>query len=265
MDALVTYGPYILLGAFAGTLSGLLGVGGGVIVVPGCVFLFEHRGFPSQLIMHLAAGTSLASMVITTSCSLYAHYRHKGMVDAIIYYMIPGLVVGTSAGAVLAHFTHSQILKILFGLLMVTVALRDFLLRHESLNIKVRQSTAVVSSGATAVGVFSGLLGVGGGTLLIPFLEYCGIGIRQAAHIAIACGLVVAITGAMSFILTGFNLPDLPYGSFGYIYLPAFIGVAIGSPLFAFVGTKLHQHFHVSVLRKIFNVFLLIVGIKLLL
>lgn len=266
MDFLLTYGMYILLGAIAGFLSGLLGIGGGVIVVPGFIYLFEAQGISSNLIMHIAAGTSLASMIVTSSFSMYAHYRRGAVFGAILYIMIPGLIIGTGGGAVLAHFIHSHILKILFGFLVLIISFKQFFSsifpKSDSTQKKIGYPKIVAGSGG--IGLLSGLLGAGGGTLLIPFLEYCGLTMRNAVANSVGCGLVVAVTGTISFILTGYDQINLPTDSIGYIYLPALIGVSIGSPIFTFIGTKLHHYFRVAVLKRIFSVFLIFIGLRLL-
>lgn len=266
MDIFVNYGAYISLGIIAGTLSGLLGIGGGVIVVPGFIWLFAYQGISDSIIMHVAAGTSLAAMIVTAGCSLYAHYRRGAIFGAILYLMIPFLIIGTTAGAILAHFTHSYILKILFGLLLLAISAKEFFSEAEKTTQPLKNYLGKygVMAGSSVIGMLSGLLGVGGGTVMIPFLGYCGITLRNAVSISVVCGLIVALIGTVTFILLGAHQPNLPPDSIGYVYLPACIGVSIGSPLFAFLGTMLHHRLKVTVLKKIFSVFLMVVGIRLL-
>lgn len=266
MDVIISYGPYVLLGIAAGTLSGLLGVGGGVIVVPGFIWLFQNQGIPSNIIMHMAAGTSLAAMIVTASCSLYAHYRRGAVLGTILYLMIPWLIIGTGCGALLAPFIHTHVLKILFGILIISISLSEFFKKEvaETVSPPAHLGVLGISLGSFIIGILSGLFGLGGGTLLIPFLQYCGIGMRNAVSISVACGLVVAITGTLSLMLTGFHQPNLPSHSLGYVYLPACIAVSVGSPIFAFIGAMLHHRLHVSILKKFFSVFLLVVGLHLL-
>lgn len=267
MDVSIIYGLYTLLGVLAGLFSGLLGIGGGVIVIPGFVWLFQSQGFANNLVMHLAVGTSLAAMVVTSAFSAYAHYRQRGALpESVLYLLLPGLIIGTASGALLAYFIHSEILKISFGLLMLLLAYYEYTSAR-----KADEQTSAISCGtctflptSVGIGLLAGLLGVGGGTVTVPFLEYCGINMKKAVDISIVGALVCAITGAICFMLIGFNEPNLPKDSFGYIYLPAFLGVAIGSPIFTLIGTKWYQSLNVDRLKQIFSIFLLLIGLHLL-
>lgn len=257
---------YVLLGIFAGTLSGLLGVGGGIIVVPAFIFLFGAYHFPSASIMHCAAGTSLASMIVTLLFSAYAHYRRGAKYSSVLSYMIPGLIIGTAAGSIAAFFIHSLVLEILFGLLLLCVSFKEFLLTYrQKLVIKTWPLPSwMLMLSAAFIGTLSGFLGVGGGTLTVPFLQRVGLDIRAAVSNSTLTGLVVAVTGTICFILIGYHQADLPARSVGFVYLPAAIGVSLTSPIFAFFGAYLHHHMKVIVLKRMFSVFLFIVGIKLL-
>lgn len=265
---LLHYGIYILLGIFAGTLSGLLGVGGGIIVVPAYIALFESYGFPSSIIMHCAAGTSLAAMIVTSAFSVYAHYRSGAEFGPILYKMIPGLVLGTAIGSILSFYSNSQVLRVLFGLLLIWVAFKEFFIKGGKKlaeeEARKTPNSSIIIFGGSLIGVLSGMLGIGGGTMIVPFLQKCGMSIRRSISLSTVCGLVIAVTGTLGFILVGFNEINLPPYSLGFVYLPAALGVALGSPLFAFFGTYLHHRFKVTVLKRLFGVFVFVIGIKLL-
>lgn len=263
MDHLLYFGSYVLLGIGAGTLSGLLGVGGGVIVVPGFIYLFQQQGIPSSILMHVAAGTSLSAMIVTTAASVYGHYRKGVHFGKILYYMVPGLILGTIAGVILGDFLHSEVLKKLFGILLLVQSFQLFFAPSGSAAGKnVTVGVVTITAGACAIGIVSGLLGVGGGVLMVPFLLYCGIGMRQAVAISALCGFVVAIIGTILFIFIGLSEVHLPH-SLGYIYWPACIGVSIGSPFFAVLGATLHHYLPITLLKRIFAVVLIVVAIQL--
>lgn len=269
LHVLIQYSLYIILGMFAGMLSGLFGVGGGIIVVPGFIALFEASHFSPNSIMHTAAGTSLAVMIFTASFSAYAHYRRGATFD-FLPKMIPGLIVGTAIGSVAGFYLHSEVLEVLFGLLLLWVSFREFFLSR-SAKQSIAQSEKnkgvknwLIVLGTAPIGILSGLLGVGGGTLLVPFLQRSGLDIRLAMSTSAACGFVVALIGTICFILVGYQEPNLPPYSLGFVYLPAVLGVSLSSPFFAFVGTALHHRMPVPLLRRFFSVFLFVVGIKLL-
>jgi uncharacterized membrane protein YfcA len=265
MDIILQYGIYILLGTLAGTLSGLLGVGGGIIVIPAFLILFQSYGFSPEILMHCAAGTSLAAMIVTSGFAVFAHYRNGAQFGKVLYKMIPGLIIGTALGSIAGFYINSQVLRSLFGLFLIWVAFKEFFIKRAIREPSQKlPATRVVFSGASGIGIFSGLLGIGGGTMIVPFLEYIGIPIRRAISISTVCGLVIAVIGTISFILVGFNQPNLPPHSLGFVYLPAALGVSIGSPLFAFLGTYLHHRIKVTLLKRLFSIFVLIVGIKLL-
>lgn len=265
MAGYLLYISYFLLGSLAGLLSGLLGVGGGVVVVPGFIWLFQLHHIPSQIIMQMAAGTSLGAMIVTATVSAYTHYRLGANFGKILYKMIPGLVVGTGCGVVLAYFLSSQGLKMIFGVLLLGVSLKDFFGHVSAETARVKQvKTYLIALASTTIGILSGMLGVGGGTLIIPFLEYCGIGIKRATSISTVCGLVVSLTGTVCFIVMGAHDSLLPRNSIGYVYLPAALAISISSPIFAVLGSHLHRYISVNLLKRIFSVFLMVVAIRLL-
>lgn len=260
------FGLYLFLGMFAGILSGMFGVGGGIIVVPGFIALFEAYHFPQNSIMHCAAGTSLAAMIFTAAFSAFAHYRRGATFD-FLPKMIPGLIIGTAIGSIAGFYLHSEVLELLFGVLLLWVAFREFFVSissQKSTSKPIAAKNWLIVLGTAPIGILSGLLGVGGGTLIVPFLQRAGLETRLAMSTSAACGFVVSLIGTICFILIGYEEPNLPPYNLGFVYLPAVLGVSLTSPLFAFVGTALHHRMQVSLLRRFFSIFLFIVGIKLL-
>ena len=256
---------YILLGSFAGLLAGLFGVGGGLIVVPGLMFIFTETALlPHHSVMHFAAGTSLGIMIATVCSSTLAHIRYDNILWPVFLKMLPGIIIGVTSGALLAKISPNRLLEILFAFFLLLMSFKMFFLLHVKSSHSL-PSQSIISIISLITGVQSGLLGIGGGAIIIPFLTYCNIPMRKAAGTTAVCTLPIAIFGATSFILTGWSSStSIPYTT-GYIYWPAFFSVALGSVLFAPFGAKLATTAKTKTSKRLFALFLLIVSIRLLL
>jgi uncharacterized membrane protein YfcA len=255
---------YAFIGVFAGLMAGILGVGGGIIVVPGLVFIFQLTHFiPENIIMHAAAGTSLAVMIFTSFASLGAHFRLGEILWPVFKKLWSGIVIGVVVGAVIAEFIPTHWLKIIFSLFLFFVAFKmcsDLQVIHSERFPKT-WVTRVVSF---LIGLKSGLLGVGGGLLIIPYLTYCGMEVRKIAAVSNLCTFTVGLSGAIVFMITGRNeMAAIPYAS-GYVYWPAVLWVAIPSSLIAPFGAKLNYFLPIKQLKYIFIVILLLTAIKML-
>jgi len=260
---IVELGSYLLLGAFAGTIAGLLGVGGGLIIVPVLVFIFAGHQFPSEVIVHIAVGTSLASIVLTSISSTWAHHKHQAVIWPVFWRLVPGIVLGTFIGAVIADLMNANSLRTFFGVFELLVA------TQMALNVKPaphRQLPGVLgtTSAGTGIGTISAIVGIGGGTLTVPFLVWCNTSMHKAVATSAACGLPIALAGALAYMITGLNEVNLPTGTIGYLYWPAFLGIIITSMLFAPLGAKMAHRLPVDVLKKVFAVLLAALGIRML-
>ena len=254
---------YLITGAFAGTLSGLLGIGGGTVVVPCLMWVYAHQGLPNDMLMHIAAGTSLASMVVTTLFSMLAHRRHGIQIGHIYKRLVIGVVIGTVLGAIFADYLHSHVLRVAFGMFLLVIAMRMMFMPNITSKSGLPKRTGM-SIMSLLIGGKSGLLGIGGGSLSIPFLTYCNVPLRQAVGASTACSMTIAVVGALTLMITGFHEPGLPAGSIGYVYWPGVLGIIIASPAFAFVGTHMSHRLPVHVLKRIFAVFLLLTSLHML-
>jgi uncharacterized membrane protein YfcA len=258
---------YFLLGSLVGVLSGLLGIGGGIVVVPALAFIFAREHIPTAVVMHLAVGTSLAIMVCTTMRSLKSHLsRHgKGREEfmRISKKLVPTVMVGVILGAILADHIHSAYLRIIFGVVILLIALRILLDRYKSGVEQELPRTIWMRMAGLVMGGLSGLLGIGGGTTVIPYLLHWHVSMRIAVRVAIFVGMVVAIVGTVSYLIAGYNEP-LPPHCLGYVYWPAWVGTAIGSVAFAPLGVKLSYYLPTHVLRKMFAVLMVVIGIHML-
>lgn len=263
MEYLIIIIGYGLLGAFAGLMSGLLGIGGGLVVVPGLAYLYQFAPVPHEYLMQMAAGTSLAIMIPTTLRALFAHLRHQVSVWPIYSRMVAAVIVGAILGAFLAHVVNSKVLQILFGFFVLYMAIRLWfdsrVEAHGQLPGRVGMNIF-----SLIVGVKSGLLGIGGGVLTIPFLTRWSVPMRDAIAISNAVSFTVAIIGTVSFIVSGLLVSGLPHWSTGYVYWPAWLAVAFISMLVAPLGVKLSHYLSPKILKRLFSIFLLVVATQML-
>lgn len=255
---------YLVLGAFAGLLAGLLGVGGGLIVVPVLLVIFTTTGFDASLVMHMAIATSLATIVVTSMMSAYAHHRHAAVVWRDVRLLTPGLLLGAALGAFLADGLPHHALRLGFAVFEIAVALQMLFSVMPGEGNKPPGYLLMLVAGLFTGGL-SAVLGIGGGTVTVPFLHWCGRSIRQAVATSSACGLPIAVSGAVFYVLLGWNEQALPKYTLGYIYWPAFIFIAASSLLFAPLGAKLAHKLPVVVLKKVFATLLFFIGMRMLL
>ncbi len=255
---------FIFLGAFSGLIAGLLGVGGGLIIVPILITIFQSQDFAAPIIVHLAIGTSLASIVFTSISSVMAHHRKKAVLWPVFLQLTPGIIIGAWLGTAIADLLPNHILRRAFGLFELYVAIQM------SLNIKPKPQREFPGGwGAFGVGniigAISALVGIGGGTLTVPFLTWCNVAMRNCIATSAACGFPIAVAGAIGFIVTGWNNSNLPDHSWGYIYLPALLAIVCSSVLTAPVGAMLTHKLPTQRLKQIFAILLYLLSARMLL
>lgn len=254
---------YLLTGAFAGLLGGLLGVGGGLIVVPALVFSFQAQHFAPEVLTHMAVGTSLATIIFTSISSVKAHHEHRAVRWELVRLIAPGIVIGTLLGATIAHLLQGRTLQLVIGsfaILMGLQMLSGWQPRGKDATPPPLPGNAGLATGGGLIGMASAIFGIGGGSLTVPWLGLHGVRMQEAVATSSACGLAIALSGSIGFVLTGRHASPLPEHALGYIYLPAFIGISISSVLFARLGAKLAHRLPAATLKKIFAVLLIIVG-----
>ncbi len=254
---------YLAVGIFAGFLAGLLGVGGGLVIVPALALIFAAGHFPSEHIMHLALGTSLASILFTSISSLRAHHLHGAVVWPVVRGIAPGIVAGTLLGTLVAAQLSSVFLKIFFVVFIYYVAAQMLLDIKPKPSRRLPGAAGLFAAGGVIGGV-SSLVGIGGGTLSVPFMTWCNIKLHQAIGTSAAIGFPIAAAGALGYLLNGLVAQNLPEYSWGFVYLPALAGLAAASILTAPLGAKLAHRLPVAKLKKIFAVLLLALGTRLL-
>ena len=255
---------YLTLGLFAGVMAGLLGVGGGLIIVPTLAWIFHHQQVDDAIVMHLAIGTSLATIVVTSISSVRAHHRRGAVLWPIFWRLTPGIVVGAWLGAAIADALPSAVLSKVFAVFVLTVAAQMGFGAKPAPHRELPGTTGMLTAGGV-IGAVSAIVGIGGGSLTVPFLTWCNIAIRQAVATSSACGLPIALAGALGFVVTGLNAAGRPDWSLGYIYGPALVGITLTSMLSAPLGAKLAHTLPTEMLKKVFAAFLTLVGVKMLL
>jgi len=255
---------YLLVGGIAGVIAGLFGVGGGLIVVPALAYIFHQLGVTTSSLMQLAVGTSLAVIIVTGSSSVFAHHKHGAVQWQLFVKMAPFIVLGSLLGAYIASRIASDQLKIVFGVVEVLIAMQMYFeFRPEAKRVLPKlPGLAGVSS---AIGMISAVVGIGGGTMMVPFLTWCNVNIHKAVATSAACGLPIAVAGTIGFMLLVPAGNDLPSGAIGFVYWPAFFGIAIASVVAAPVGARLAHQLSTHKLRKLFALFLLLIGLTMLL
>lgn len=257
------WAAYLAVGAVAGFIAGLLGVGGGLIFVPSLIFLFHSQNFPEVNLLHLALGTSLASITFTSVSSFRAHHAHRAVNWKIVRRMTPGIVVGTLLGSGLAALLSSSTLALLF-VVFVFIAATQILIE-----IKPKPSRQMPGSFGTfligiVIGITFSLVGGGGALLSVPFMLFCNIKTHDAIGTSSAIGFPIAVSGAAGYIFAGLTQDGLPPLSLGFVYLPALLWLVLAGVLTAPFGAKLAHRLPVDRLRRIFAVFLYIVAAKML-
>ncbi len=255
--------PFLALGAVAGTLAGLLGIGGGILIVPGLAFLLGDGTVPADRLMQFAVGTSLATIVATALSSIRAHHR-RGAVDwPVMARLTPGIIGGALLGAAIADLLPTRTLAIVFGVFLLIISVRLFLPGQPAAHRRLPGWLGTSAYGA-GIGTLSSLLGIGGGTLSVPLLTWHNMDVRAAVGTASACGLPIAVAGTIGFILMGLGTSGLPSGATGYVYWPAFLAVVPTSMAFAPLGARLAHTLPRIALRRGFAIFVAIVGVRML-
>ncbi|MFC1588977.1 sulfite exporter TauE/SafE family protein [Pseudomonadota bacterium] len=252
---------YLATGVFAGLASGLLGVGGGLIIVPVLYFIFSAQNLPAEHIMHMALATSLATIIITSISSARAHHKKKAVLWPVFLLLAPGICIGAWLGGIAASEIKTEILKPAFGVFELFVAVH-LLSNRKSQQHAITLSKIKSSIGGFIIGIVSAIVGIGGGTLTVPFLHWHNISIRNAVATSAACGLPIAVFGAASYVYTSWSINNLPEQTLGYVHLPAFVFIIITSFLFAPLGAKLAHRLPENTLKKGFAIFLMLIGLK---
>ena len=255
---------YLALGLATGVLAGLLGVGGGLLMVPMLVMMFSAQaGFPVGEILHMALGTSMAVILFTSLASLRAHHRHGAVMWPVVAQITPGILLGTGVGTLFAAQVPAKPLAIFFTAFVCVVAVQM------ALNLKPKAARQLpgpfgVAGVGVGIGAVSALVAIGGGSLTVPFLTWCNVRVQQAIGTSAAVGFPIAVGGSFGYVFNGWGHPGLPEWSLGFVYLPAFALLVPASMLTAPLGARLAHRLPVATLKRIFSGVLIFLAGKML-
>lgn len=253
---------YLILGAVAGLLSGLFGIGGGIVLVPALLWSFHQQGFGNGPVVLMAIATSLATIILTSLSSIRAHHKLGAIVWPIVFKLAPTILLGSILGSLIADRLPNQLLKNIFAVYLLLVALQ-MAMQYKPSPATFKPAQSILLMAGAVIGTVSAVLGIGGGTLSVPFLLKYQLPMRNAVAVSGACGFPIALAGTVSYALLGYDSAYLPAGSFGYIYVPAFIAIIASSMVCAPIGAKLANQLPTRKLKSGFALFLLLVGLKL--
>ena len=250
------------IGAFAGFIAGLFGVGGGLIIVPILYTVFVAQGYDPSYIMHMALGTSLATIIVTSISSIMAHHKKGAVIWQVVKNLAPGLAIGSFLGAGVADILPHQVLQLMIACFAFWVALKMI----QSKKVEVDSSKQLPNkiqqmAAGGGIGIASAIFGIGGGSLTVPYLTRFGVVMQKAVATSAACGFPIAVAGALGFIWFGGKLDQPIEGAIGYVHIYAFIGISAMSFITAKLGAKVAHKLSPVMLKKCFAGLLTTVGV----
>lgn len=252
---------FLAIGALAGFAAGLFGVGGGTIIVPLLFIVFTQMHYNPDVIMHLALGTSLATIIVTSISSLMAHHKNGAVIWSVFKNLAPGMAIGCFLGAGIAGWLSGTHLQIIVGIFLIWVAYTMFSGAKKVIDPnKVLPSNNQQRFAGAGIGMASAIFGIGGGSITVPYLTRYGMVMQKAVGTSAACGLPIAIAGALGFMIFGMKEHiDIP-NTIGFVHIYAFLGISVMSFFTAKLGAQTAHALSPAVLKKCFAVLLLVVG-----
>lgn len=254
---------FLLLGCCVGFMAGLLGVGGGGIMVPVLTTLFLYQGIPTENVIHLALGTSMAAIIVTSISSLRAHNSKGAVMWHLVKIMSPGIVLGTFLATFLAANASPFYLALFFSAFMAFVSVQMFLSKKPKPSRALAGSSGLLLGGS-AIGAVSALVSTGGGSLTVPYLIWQNVDIKKAIGTSAAIGLPISIAGTVGYIINGWSASSVSHHTLGFVYLPAVLLISITSFITAPYGARLAHKLPVAALKKGFAFLLIILSVKML-
>lgn len=251
---------FVILGLASGVLAGLIGIGGGVVTVPFLYFIFHYTGMFEEEIMQVAVSTSLAAGFITSSVSTFFQMRKKAILFSVVKMIVPGLVIGCIAGSIIARYLPSFYLREIFGCVALLLGLYFFFPKLPPLHISSKPNHSLSFFGL-GIGCLSSLLGIGGGSLTFPVLIGYQLPVKNSSATSSASTLVTTFVGSLTYLLIAWQRPELPH-TFGYIEIPAFIAISIGSIVTSPWGVKLSHSLNVTLIKRVFGCCIALIGIS---
>lgn len=248
-------GILLLMGAGGGFAAGLLGIGGGMVLVPFITMIFTAKGFPPHVVVHMAIATSLATIMFTSLSSVRAHHKHGAVQWRIVALLAPGIVVGSWIGPWIGKQMNTTALSLLFAAFVTFSAVQMILNKKPAPGRELPGTPGMFAAGG-AIGTVAGLVGAGGGFISVPFMTWCNVRIHQAVATSAALGFPIALSGTLSNIYFGWSEPGLPQHSLGFIYTPALAVIVAASVTMAPLGARTAHKMDVVALKRAFAVVL---------
>jgi uncharacterized membrane protein YfcA len=260
---MVWWVAYVLAGAFVGFLAGLLGIGGGMTLVPVLAALYAAQQLAPEHTVHLALGTGMASVMFTGSASVREHHRHGAVDWKIAARLVPGTLAGTLLSTLAAGWVTQRSLALAFAAIVFAGATQILLGRKPAAARTLPGPWPTFGIGA-AIGILSGLVSAGGSFLTVPFMLFCGVAMHTAIGTGAAIGIPIAVVGTIGYVASGLSTGGLPPYSIGFVYLPALAAIVAGSMLTAPFGARAAHRLPVPTLRRVFAALLYALATKML-
>lgn len=264
MELGLLLGSVIVSATLAGIMAGLLGVGGGIVLVPMLFWLLSLTSFPPEAFMHMAVATSLATIIFTSVSSARAHHK-RGSVDLkLLRLWAPAMAAGALFGGLASRFIDADGLKMVFGVIALLVSLN--MARPKPLVVRDAVPESAVPNAALSglTGFLSSLMGIGGGTLSVPILSAFSVDIRRAVGTASAFGVVIAVPAVIGFVVSGWGAAGRPPLSLGYVSVPAALVILPFTVGFAPVGARIAHAVDTKWIKRVFALFLFLTALRML-
>jgi uncharacterized membrane protein YfcA len=241
----------LVLGSATGFAAGLLGIGGGMLLVPFLTLLFTWQQYPPTLIVKMAIATSLATILFTSISSVRAHHKRGAVLWPVAYVLAPGILLGSLIGAQIAGRLPTFWLSMVFAVFVGFSALQMLLDRKPRPSRELPKGAAMFGVGSV-IGVISSIVGAGGGFISVPFMVWSNVKIHNAVATSAALGFPIAAAGTIGYVIAGQGVSGLPKGTLGFIYLPALVAIAAASMLTAPLGAKVAHSLDTKPLKRVF-------------
>ncbi len=255
---------YLALGTLGGLLAGLLGIGGGMIMVPFMVMLFQAQGHPYETLMQVSLATSMATIMFTALSSMRAHHKLGNVRWDLVKLMVPGMLIGCFLGATVLSKMPTRAAKIFFAVFMVYSSIRMLRSANRVVEPTPMPAGAKLFGFSALVGIISTMVGAGGAFMTVPYMSAHGVNGRHAIGTSAAFGFPLALFGTIGYVWNGWSVPNLPAPHLGFVFLPALFGFAVASVLSAPLGAKFAQRLPIPTLKRVFAVLLMLLAARVL-
>ena len=245
----------LVLGSCTGFLAGLLGIGGGMLMVPFLTLLFSAQGVAHEHVVKMAIATSLATIAFTSVASVRAHHQRGAVLWPVVRLFAPGILLGSLVGAQVAKALPTQVLAFLFAG-FIGFSATQMLIDKKPLPTRQLPPGAGMFAAGSVVGGLAALVGAGGAFVSVPFMTWCNVKIHNAVATSAALGFPIAVAGTVGYVIAGWSLHDMPAGAIGYLHLPALLTISAASVVTAPFGARAAHRLDMRQLRRVFAVLL---------